>query len=118
MDRRARQDVAWLMNQAEFRRFLQWMFMICGLRDALPLGNSKDIYNAGRRSVAVQLSHLVDSIEKPERTTGLKLRLQSEMEYTELELSVAEHFKMLYSKLESTKRYGKWPKDKKQKGQQ
>lgn len=109
LDRQYQKDLAVLMENAAFRRVLCYLFMECGRDDSLPMGNSRDIFNAGRRHVAVQLQHAVDSIGTPNRMSGMMLRHQAEQEYAELEIGIRDHIVGLRKKLEDVRRVT--PKD-------
>lgn len=98
LDKRLQRDLETLMQDSTFRRVVSYLFMMCGMRDCYPQGNSKDFYNLGRRSVGVQLSHAIDSIGKPHRMAGLELRQQAEREYAELELTLYDHIKKMMDK--------------------
>lgn len=104
LDKVYQKDLAELMQIPAFRRFVSYVFMDCGMRESIPLGNSKDMFNAGRRSMGIQLSHAIDSIGKPERTSGMLLRQLAEREYVELELGIRDHIVSLYSKIDKARR--------------
>lgn len=88
LDKLYRKDLAKVLGTPEGRRVFSYLLMDCGYRESCPMGNSKDIFNAGRRHVAVQLTFAADSIDFPKRTTGMELRLLAEKEYTELKLAI------------------------------
>lgn len=88
-------DLNELMQTATFRRFISYQFVSCGMRTSFPMGNSKDIFNAGRRAVGIELEHDIDSIEEPHRTSGMELRQLAEREYVDLELALHDHLKEL-----------------------
>lgn len=90
LDLQYQKDLKKIMNTPEGRRVFSYILMDCGYRDSCPQGNSKDIFNAGRRAVAVALTYAVDSIGYPERTSGMELRLLAEKEYYELQLAISD----------------------------
>lgn len=63
--------------------------------DSFPQGNSKDIFNAGRRAVAIELINDVDSIDWPHRTSGFDLRQLADREYREFGLAVNDEIETL-----------------------
>jgi hypothetical protein len=81
LDKRFLDDLKQLMNTPEGRRIFSYMQMHCGFRESLPMGNSRDMFNAGRRAVAVELLHAVEAIGHEDPLEGLKLRQQAEQEY-------------------------------------
>lgn len=88
LDKQYRKDLNFILQTPQGRRFFSYLLMDCGYRDSLPQGNSKDIFNAGRRAVAVALSFAADSIDWPHRTSGLELRLQAEKEFVDFQLDI------------------------------
>lgn len=90
LDLQYQKDLASIMNTPEGRRVFSYLLMDCGYRESLPMGNSRDIFNAGRRAVAVALTFAVDSIGYPKRTTGLELRLLAEKEYFDFQLAIKD----------------------------
>lgn len=90
LDEQYQKDLRKVMNTPEGRRVFSYLLMDCGYRDSCPQGNSKDIFNAGRRAVAVALTYAVDSIGYPKRTSGLELRLLAEKEYFDFQLAISD----------------------------
>ena len=87
LDEKYREDLNLVMQTPEGRRLFSYLLMDCGIRESMPQGNSKDIFNAGRRAVAVALTFACDSIDRPIRMSGMNLRHKAEQEYTELQLA-------------------------------
>ncbi len=81
LDQRFLDDLKQLMSTPPGRRVFSYLQMHCGFRESLPMGNSRDMFNAGRRAVAVELLHAVEAIGKEDPLEGLKLRQQAEQEY-------------------------------------
>lgn len=116
LDKCFKDDLAALMENESFRRVVSYLFMASGLRISQPFGNSKDIFNAGKRAIGIQLTHAIDSIDVPYRMKGLELRQKAEFEYTQYELTLFDRFKeMLINKNAAKKRF--FPKDDKSKHQ-
>lgn len=114
LDKCFQEDLANLMTNEAFRRVISYLLMISGLRISQPFGNSKDIFNAGKRAIGIQLTHAIDSIDTPSRMTGLQLRQKAEFEYTQYELLLYDRFKeVLINKNAAKKRF--FPKDDKSK---
>lgn len=88
LDKQYRKDLNTVLQTEVGRRVFSYLLMDCGLMESLPQGNSKDIFMAGRRAVAIALSFAVDSIDWPKRTSGLELRQLAEREYTTLKLNI------------------------------
>jgi hypothetical protein len=76
-------DLKAIMNTEHGRRVFSYLIQNCGYKDSQPLGNSKDFFNSGRRSVAVELIAACDALGMygPDRMIGVDLRLQAEREY-------------------------------------
>lgn len=104
LDKIYQKDLAELMQLPAFRRFFCYWMMESGVRESNPQGNSKDMFNAGRRSTGIQLSHNVDSIGTPERTSGMMLRQLAEREYVELEFGIQDRVISFYKKLDKARR--------------
>jgi hypothetical protein len=83
-------DLQAVMNTPEGRRVFSYLLMDCGYRESLPQGNSKDIFNAGRRAVAVALTFACDSISDKGDLTGLNLRQLAEREYFSYQIGLKE----------------------------
>lgn len=90
LDKQYRKDLNKILQTDYGRRFFSYLLMDCGLRESMPQGNSKDIFNAGRRAVAVGLTFAADSIDWPHRTSGAELRLKAEKEYINFQLSIKD----------------------------
>lgn len=95
LDMQARKDLYKVLQTEEGRRFLRYLMEECGINTSFPNGNSKDIFNAGRRHVAVQLAMWMDSIDFPTRTSGVDLRLYSEKEYVLFKLGIYDKLQKL-----------------------
>jgi len=76
-------DLKAIMNTEHGRRVFSYLIQTCGYKDSQPQGNSKDFFNAGRRSVAVELNSACDALGMYgiDRMVGVDLRLKAEREY-------------------------------------
>ena len=77
-------DIKKMMESAEGRRVFSFLIMACGYNDANMVGNSRDFFNAGRRSVAIDLIGSMDALG----LTGLDLRQKAEKEYIMLQSAI------------------------------
>ena len=78
------------MNTDYGRRVISYLIQNCGYKDSIPMGNSKDFFNAGRRSVAIELIASCDALGMytANRMLGVDLRLQAEREYIVYQIDV------------------------------
>lgn len=90
LDKQYRKDLNKVLQTDYGRRLFSYILMDCGIRESMPQGNSKDIFNAGRRAVAIGLTFAADSIDWPHRTSGAELRLKAEKEYIDFQLKVKD----------------------------
>lgn len=90
LDRQYRKDLNKLMKEEWGRRIFSYLQMTCGVNESRLEGDTTDIFNAGRRSVATELQMAVDSIDWPHRTSGAYSRLLAEKEYIDFQLSVKD----------------------------
>jgi hypothetical protein len=83
MDEQYLLDLRSIMDTDYGRRVFSYLVQNCGYKDSQPLGNSKDFFNAGRRSVAVELISSCDALGMYglDRMIGVDLRLKAEREY-------------------------------------
>lgn len=99
MDKRFLTDLHILMGTQEGRRVFSYIQLRCGFRESLPLGNSRDMFNAGRRSVAIEMLHDVEAIGQSDPLEGVKLRQLAEREYFDFQLRARDHIKHTLSAL-------------------
>jgi len=83
MDEQYLLDLRSIMNTEHGRRVFSYLIQKCGYKDSQPMGNSKDFFNAGRRSIAVELIAACDALGMygADRMVGVDLRLKAEREY-------------------------------------
>jgi hypothetical protein len=83
MDEQYLLDLLSIMNTDHGRRVFSYLIQRCGYKDSQPMGNSKDFFNAGRRSIAVELIAACDALGMygSDRMVGVDLRLKAEREY-------------------------------------
>jgi hypothetical protein len=83
MDEQYLLDLRSVMNTEHGRRVFSYLIQKCGYKDSQPMGNSKDFFNAGRRSIAVELIAACDALGMygADRMVGVDLRLKAEREY-------------------------------------
>jgi hypothetical protein len=82
-------DLSHILQTPEGRRFFNWILEACG-RDTQDFkGNSRDVFLAGMRNVAVMLV----AAGKALGLQGLDLMHQAEKEYIILQMDIAEEIK-------------------------
>ena len=90
LSEQCQEDIRKIMSTREGRRFFSYMIMHCGLMDASLKGNSRDFFNAGRRSVAIDLIGSIDA----NGLRGVDLRHKAEKEYIMFQNATIEEFKI------------------------
>lgn len=80
------QDMKTILQTPQGRRFISWMFENCGLNQQPFHGNSRDIYFAGIRSVALMLVVCCNELGMD----GVSLKQQAEIEYLKLQMSIRD----------------------------
>jgi hypothetical protein len=101
LTKRYNQDLSEMMQVPTFRRIISYIFMSSGMYNAIPHGNSKDIFEMGKRAFGIQMKIAIDSIENPHQMAGMELRQLAEREYTELQFGIHDHLKGLMVKGQS-----------------
>jgi hypothetical protein len=90
LDTQYLEDMKKIMQTDYGRRVVSYLIQGCGYKDSVPMGNSKDFFNAGRRSIAVELIAACDALGAytANRMLGVDLRLQAEREYIIYQMDV------------------------------
>ena len=96
LDTQYLEDLNKMMQTDYGRRIISYLIQACGYKDSTPMGNSKDFFLAGRRSVAaIELIASCDAMGmySANRMLGVDLRLQAEREYIVYQMDVLKEIK-------------------------
>lgn len=90
LDKQFKKDLREILETPAGRRVFSYLLMSSGANCSMPTGTYVDHYNAGRRSIGIELTFACNSIDYPTKLSGLDIRQEAEREYMLYQLAVAE----------------------------
>jgi hypothetical protein len=89
LDAQYLKDMKEILQYPAGRRLISYIIQNCGYKNSTIFGNSKDFFNGGRRSVAIEIVAACDAIgDSTNRMLGVDLRLKAEREFIAFQIGI------------------------------